>query len=231
MERRKWMGFISKASRAPNGYRQYTKKHVLQLKIVRCVFSYPFTSHQIRDRGSRIIKKVAEDNLIEGMQYANEYIECINKEIEKAESTVNLLHDWAQQTEQETASTTQSYTRREVASLLGTTIEAVRNWERNALIKTVRRGRNNEVLFQDKELQRMKIIYMLRQTGYSMSAIHRCMAVYDKGKNKDLVEALNVLEQEELLSAGDEWNNQLKKVKQGAEKIPLLIEEISHLAK
>ena len=222
-------GFISRASRGANGYRHYTEKHVLQLKIVRAVFAYPYTNQQIRRKGNNLVKKVAEEDLILGKEYANRYIVCINKEIEKAESTLKVLIDWAEQKQEEAVSVTSLYTRKEIASLLGTTSEAIRNWERNDLIKTQRRGKNNEVLFEDKNFKRLKIIYMLRQTGYSMSAIHRCLVQYDKGETEKLSLALNRLEQEELLSAGDAWNNQLKKVREGAEKIPLLIEQISQL--
>ncbi|PHV69765.1 transcriptional regulator [Sporanaerobium hydrogeniformans] len=228
------IGFISKAKRGPNGYRQYTEKHVLQMRLVRYIFAYPFTNHQIRDRGGKLIKKIAEGDLIAGRQETQAYIACINKEIDKAENTIHILQEWANDKgarvkKEKAKKEVQSYTRKEMANLLGTTVEAVRNWERNMLIKTELRGKNNEVLFQDTDLNRMKIIYMLRQTGYSISAIHRCLAMYDKGQDKNLVGVLNTLEQEGLLSAGDAWNEQLKKVKQDAEKIPLLIEEMGQL--
>lgn len=222
------IGFISKTERGENGYRQYTERHILQLEIVRQVFAYPYTNHQIREKGRTLIKEVVSGNLIIGKQYTYEYIECIDRELKKAESTAYLLSNWAMRN-QDVVYSTQLYTRKEMADLLGVTAEAVRNWERNGLIKTELRGEKNEVLFKEQDVDRMKIIYMLRQSGYSMSAIYRCLIMYDNGKVDGLVTALDELEQEELLSAGDCWVKQLKEVKKAAEKIPGIINRINQL--
>ncbi len=221
------IGFISKADRAANGYRQYTEKHILQLKIIRHIFAYPFTNHQIRVQGTKVIKTLAEGNLILGNQEAKAYIECIHKELEKAKSAARLLMNWAEQKKEEDIA--KNYTRKELAQLLEVTTETIRNWERNDLIKAYKRGANQEVLFQSEVLERAQIIYMLRQTGHSMSAIYRCMAMYDRGKVEGVQEVLDTLNQDELMSAGDCWMRQLKEIKLGAEKIPALIEAIKQL--
>ncbi|AAK81435.1 DNA-binding transcriptional MerR regulator [Clostridium acetobutylicum] len=222
------IGYISKASRKPNGYREFTDKHILQLTICRHILGYRYTNRHIRDTGKLIIICSAESKLIEGKQYAQDYIKIIQNEIEIAEKTAQLLHKWAElkRDTDNSDSIEKFYTRNEVACLLGVTSEAVRNWERNDLIKSDKRGYRNAVLFNNIDLDRIRIIYMLRQTGYSMSAIHRCLMVYDKGQTELVVAALNKTDERELLSVGDCWLSELKKLESAAEEIPLIFDKL-----
>ncbi|MBW6411189.1 MerR family transcriptional regulator [Clostridium weizhouense] len=222
------IGYISKAKRKLNGYREFTDKHVLQLKICRHILGYRYTNSHIRDIGKLIITSAAKGNLIEGKQYAHDYIKIIENEIALAEKTSQSLHKWAGLKHDigNSNNIEKLYTRKEVACLLGVTSEAVRNWERNDLIKSDKRGNKKEVLFNKIDLDRIRIIYMLRQTGYSMSAIHRCLMVYDKGQAELVIVALNKIDKQELLSAGDCWLSELRNLKVAAEKIPLIFDKL-----
>lgn len=219
------IGYISKSKRKPNGYREFTDKHVLQLTICRYILGYRYTNSRIRNIGKLIISSSAKGKLMEGKQYAYDYLKILQNEINIAEETSRLLHKWAELKDCRD-NIGKLYTRKEVASLLGVTSEAVRNWERNDLIKSNKRSDRNEVLFNNIDLNRIKIIYMLRQTGYSMSAIHRCLMVYDKGETELVVAALNKIDGEELLSAGDCWLRELKSLKVVAEKIPSIFDKL-----
>lgn len=222
------IGYISKARRKPNGYREFTDKHVLQLTICRHILGYRYTNCHIRDTGKLIIISAAEGKLIEGKQYAYDYIKIIQNEIDIAEKIAQLLHKWAglKHDISNSDNIEKLYTRKEVACLLGVTSEAIRNWERNDLIKSDKRGNKNAVLFNNIDLDRIQIIYMLRQTGYSMSAIHRCLMVYDKGQTELVVDALNKTNERELLSVGDCWLSELKNLEVAAEKIPLIFDKL-----
>nr|WP_264357521.1 MerR family transcriptional regulator [Dehalococcoides mccartyi] len=111
--------------------------------------------------------------------------------------------------------------------MLGTTAETVRNWERNGLILSNKYGDLNERVFDDSDMERLRIIYMLRQTSYSMSSIHRCLTMYDTGY-KDLgLTLLNKPEDEEgLLSAGDHWLNVLNNLEYDAVNILPFINQL-----
>lgn len=43
------LGFISKVKRNMNNYLIFEELHVLQIKVCRCIFSYPFTNRHIRN--------------------------------------------------------------------------------------------------------------------------------------------------------------------------------------
>lgn len=124
-----------------------------------------------------------------------------------------------------------TYTRKEVAHLLGVTPEALRNWDRNGLIDVPRIGVNNKRLYGNKEIERLRIIYMLRQAKFSVSAILQSLKQYDDGEENinEVISTLNSPECEEYqswLSVGDRWIIGLEHALQGAKRIWLLLEEI-----
>jgi hypothetical protein len=85
----------------------------------------------------------------------------LNEELNKAKSTVKILDLWSKNKNEKTNVNIYNYN--EASELIGTTKESIRNWERNKLIDIPRKGKNNERFFTDNEIQRLKIIYMLRQ--------------------------------------------------------------------
>ncbi|MDD3206715.1 MAG: MerR family transcriptional regulator [Lachnospiraceae bacterium] len=122
------------------------------------------------------------------------------------------------------------YNRKQVANLLGTSVETVRNWERNGLVLSNIYGEMNERLYDDLDMERLRIIYMLRQTGYSMSSIHRCFNMFDTGHKDEGLNLLNKPEDEEyLLSAGDQWLNALHNLENDAVNILPLIDQLKKI--
>ncbi|UWD48503.1 MerR family transcriptional regulator [Clostridioides difficile] len=220
------IGYISKAKRKANNYREFEEHHVLQLKICRYIFGYQFTNSLIRNTGNLVIKSAVSRDLTVGKQYSFDYIHVIQNEIKIAKETASTLHLWANLVPKVVNDIDKNYTRNDIANLLGTTKESVRNWERNDLIQSNKVGSKNERLFDDLDLERIRIVYMLRQTGYSISAIHRCLSAYDNGYKNLLLDKLNNPTQEELLSAGDCWLFELEKLENVAKKIPPIFEEL-----
>lgn len=223
------IGYIGKAIRKENNYREFTQKHVVQLKISRLVMAYPFTNQGIRNTGKAIIKAATEEKIEEARQLAKDYIDRIRLEIDMAKQTEAELKEWANGTEVPTKKKEEvRLTRKDIASWLHVTTEAVRNWERNELMHPRGRGANQEVYFLEEDKRRIRIIYMLRQCGYSMSAINKSMHLYDEGKAKEVTDALHADHVEELLSAGDNWITTLEQVLEAAMQIPDMIDQLEN---
>ncbi len=222
------IGFLSKAEREANGYRSFTKVQLYQLKICRCIFNQPFTNRKIRAAGNLIIKAAANKDLKACSIYSGQYISIIHKEIENAELTVQLLKDWAEAEDIGGEESSGLYSRKEAAHILGTTIEAVRNWERNGLIYSEKTGDLRERLFDEKDIKRLRVIYMLRQAGYSMTAIHSSLSMYDAGFKDRIVTSLNKPELE-LLSVGDNWLEALTSLERDASQIPEYITKLREI--
>ena len=217
-------GFISKTKRQPNNYRIFTDKHVLQMKICRYVYGVAFTNHHIRSAGNKLLKAVGDDKLILSRRYLKKYIYAIQNEIDIAERALNSFDDFVNC--EKILDDDKTYTRSEIAEMFDITKEAVRNWERNDLVSSRISEISGKIIFNSNEVNRIRIIYMLRQCGYSISAIHRCLLIYDKGDSKLSKEALINTAENEILSAGDRWIIELNKVMKSAVKIEKIIDEL-----
>ncbi len=201
---------------------------LLQIKICRLIFGRPYSNRQIRQLGYNVIKAAGKCEIGQCRLLAVEYINTIRKEINKAQITSDIFSQWMNR---ETISvSTNQYNRRQAANLLGTSVETIRNWERNGLVLSNTYGELNERLFDDSDMERLRIIYMLRQTGYSMYSIHRCLTMFDNGYKDMGLTLLNKPEDEEyLLSAGDHWLNVLNDLEYDAANILPLIDQLEKI--
>nr|WP_243167756.1 MerR family transcriptional regulator [Anaerocolumna cellulosilytica] len=165
-----------------------------------------------------------------GKQYASDYIQTIKQEIDLAEKAAEVLQKWALSKRIiENPEQPINFSRKEIADLFGITGETVRNWERNGLISSDALGINNEKLYNNKDLERLRIVYMLRQAGYSISAIHHSISTYNSGQSNMVLTALNNPEYDELISVGDHWLHALWKLMDAAQKIPSIFNELETL--
>lgn len=213
--------YISLAERSANNYREFSELHILQVEICRCIFGYPFTNQRIRNAGNEVMWASAKKQWDLGKQCAHKYIQVIRQEHDLAQETAQILQNWANAQKEKIILDEQKYfSRKEVAELLGVTVEAVRNWERNSLIFPSSSGMNNEKLYNDKSMERIRVVYMLRQAGYSIAAIHNSISMYDIGQINMILPALNMPKQDDLISVGDRWLSELSELVDAAEKIP-----------
>lgn len=222
------MCFIQKADRKANGYRIFSDIQLLQIKICRLIFGHPYSNRQIRQLGYKVIEAAAKCEIVQCRLFAVEYIDTIREEINKAQIASDILSQWMNRGT--ISASKNQYNRKQAANLLGTSVETVRNWERNGLVLSNLYGELNERLFDDSDMERLRIIYMLRQTGYSMSSIHRCLTMFDTGHRDEGLILLNKPEDEGyLLSAGDQWLNVLHNLENDAVSILPLIDQLEKI--
>jgi DNA-binding transcriptional MerR regulator len=218
------IGFISPAPRASNGYRLYGEKHLYQIRICRCIFDHAWLGKELRRASLLIIKSMLIWDLQDADRHTQHYLALIHKEMSAAKQTARILYKWAQGCKP--TDTGKAYSRSQIAEMIGTTEEAVRNWERNALIRVPRIGPNRTRIYGEAELERLRVIRMLRQSGYSMSAIHSSLRQYDAGHSLGIIEALSTHETAEGTSwiwVGDRWLESLEAARRGAETIVSLL--------
>lgn len=225
------LGYISPAQRKNNNYRSFTKLHVLQVKICRCIYGYPFFNKRIRDTGNKIMWASGKRQWDKGEYYTKEYIELIKHEIEIANNTAAMLKVWTiKKFNNQNFLDENSFSRRQVAELFRITVETVRNWERNDLIHSDDTGKFGEKLYSQAMFKRIQVIYMLRQAGYSVVAIHNSLKTLDTGDLDMIITALDTPPTEnDIISVGDRWIYELKKLYNAAQNIPIIFEQISLL--
>lgn len=220
-------GLIAAAERGKNGYRRFTLRHLYQIRICRCILGTVWTGRVIRASAMKVLEAVRDWDIDRAMTNARNHIALVEKEYAAALETIAILKQWADG--QPLPETGKLYTRKETAALIGVTPEILRNWERNGLLATLRSGANRTRIYRDADIARLRIIYMLRQTNYSISAIHRSLTLRDRGNTNGAIFALNKPEPDEEIpytSAGDHWLEALSATADLARKMIVILEEL-----
>lgn len=218
------VGLILPAPRAENGYRLFDRRHLYQVMILRCIFLDEWPGENIRKASIKIIDAMKLWELKTARMYTEEYMQIIEIEFGKAEKAVEILKKWADHMMVEESG--ESYSRVEASTIIGTTPEALRNWERNELIDVPRVGKNQRRIYGKKEIKRLRVIYMLRQAKYSMSAIHKSLKKFDAGCKEEALDALHNLNEEDIVWTGDHLLYTLRKTADKAEEILKILDNI-----
>ncbi len=225
------IGFISTAPRSSSGYRLFDDRHLYQIKICRCIYDCGWLGREIRAASLSIIRAMREWDIPRAIEATQIYRDKINSEYQTARKTAQILQRWANR--KTSRLSRNKYSHKQAAILLGVTPEVLRNWERNKLIQIPRTGKNQTRVYSDREIERLRIIYMLRQSKYSISAIYASLNQYDRGITQGMVEALNAPgnpEDRSWVWVGDCWLKALKNNIKGALKVQALLEEIKNIS-
>lgn len=220
------IGLISPVERSDNGYRQFTYRHLAQLRVCRLIFGTPYTNRTLRNTAFSVAAALKSWDVEMALTNAEAYQHLLEKEYASALETASLLKNWTERGRM--PGTGEVYSHKEAASLLGVTPEVLRNWERNGLI-TVPRQPDQSRVYGDEEIARLRIIYMLRQNHYSISAIQRSMLIFDSGNSAGAVLALNQPAADlelEFVNAGDHWLDTLASLTISAAAIKQIVVEI-----
>ncbi|MBI5031349.1 MAG: MerR family transcriptional regulator [Chloroflexi bacterium] len=197
-------GFISPVPRSPSGYRLFSPIHLAQIQIARTALHGPWPGQNIRRSALALTRKTATGDFDAALKLAKQHLVIVKQERAEAETAARVLERWA------SGKTAKKKHRPlkigEAAKLLHATIDAIRNWERNGLISVPRDEHSGYRLYGTAEINRLRVIQMLRQAGYSPMAILRMLLQLDQGKKKNLRLALDTPRpDEDAYTASDRW--------------------------
>jgi len=218
-------GFLPKAKRSPAGYRRFTPYHLDQLRLVRLIFDGGWPGKPIRKTGLAIIEHSVDYDLEAALELAHEMVNQVQDERAQAEAAAKFLELWADGLTPEP----ERHPLRigDTARLLGTTIDSIRNWERNGLLEVPRDPQNGYRLYGSEEIGRLRIIRMLLRAGYSMMAILRMMVVFDEGQTEDLRTTLDTPRpDDDVYMVNDRWLSALAEFESRAKQVVTLLEEM-----
>ncbi len=211
---------ISKPIRKDNGYRVFTDIHIDQFKLARTAFQIEVLQNGLRKKIIEIVKKSALRHFDDAIRLINDYILSIQNEIENANESVNIVNRLLQGTITEKTSTLK---RKEVSDNLGITMDTLRNWEMNGLLK-VKRKENGYRVYTEEDIQKLKIIRSLKCANYSLSAILRMLNELSKNKNANIHQILDSPdENEDVISVCDKLIASLNSAKENAEIIECML--------
>ncbi len=220
-------GFLPPIPRGPSGYREFTKIHLDQMRLARMALRGPWPGKEVRKSAFVLVRRAASGDLGGALEQAYRHRALVQAERAQAEAAAELLERWSQGVA--TDATSESLRIGEAARLLGLTTEAMRNWERNGLIKVPRNPRNGYRLYGATEIGRLRVIRMLRQAGYSVMAILRMLLHLDRGGSGDLRQVLDTPRpDEDIYSAADQWLSTLAEHEQRATDLIAQLGEMMH---
>ncbi len=217
-------GFLPPVTRSPKGYRRFTVAHLDQLRLARVVMHGGWPGKNIRQAGLALVRKSASGDLGGALEMAHQLVALIQAERAQAEAAAAFLERWASGAPAEAAG--RELRIGDAARLLNTTIDSLRNWERNGLIVVPRDPHNGYRLYGAPEIGRLRVIRMLMRSGYSAMAVLRMLLQFDRGQTENLRQALDTPRpDEDVLSANDRWLSTLTDVEQRAVQAIRLLEE------
>ena len=190
------LGFIEHVKRSEGGYREFNQRHIVQIKICRLVFKQ-FISHEVRRASYRIIKSAVAWDVVQCRLDIEDYIGLLKNEIEKTNQVLDILQNWDKHPQNQTA----SYTAQQAAEKVGITKGTVRNWQRNGLVKSF--AKYEKRLYTENDIQRMKIIYMLRKIGYSLNILLSFFTAFDQDSKNAMQILIDPEQNEDINEAAD----------------------------
>jgi DNA-binding transcriptional MerR regulator len=195
------------------------------MRLARTALQGPWPGREIKDSALKLVYLAARDDLGGALEEAYHYQSLVQAERAHAEGAVQLLERWAQGTA--TDATEEPLRIGQTAALLGVTVDMLRNWERNGLIKVPRNPHNSYRLYGATEIGRLRVIRMLSRAKYSQMAILRMLLSHDRGQTQTLRQTLDTPRpDEDVLHAGDRWLSTLSGLENRAAIIISLLERM-----
>lgn len=218
-------GLIPPAPRSPTGYRLFSELHLDGMRLARIALEGEWPGKNIRRSLLALVKCCASGNRVETLELARRHLALVKAEQDQAEAAIEYLEGWRRgQAVNPDADPLQI---QEVSRLLNISRDALRNWDRNGLLKVPRDPRNRYRLYTGVEIGRLRVIRLLRQSGYSMLAILRSLHALDRGQAVDLRQLIDTpTPGEDVYSAADRWITALTREESRAKELIRLLEEM-----
>lgn len=160
-------GLIPQAERKPNGYRIFTDFHIEQLKLIRIAFKIEVLQNGLRKKIVETVKVSASRDFDKALCFAEEYRKQIQREQRNAEEAIRIAK---QIISGKSVEDSICLKRKQASDYLDISMDTLRNWERNGLLK-VKRKQNGYRFYTSDDIERLKMIRSLRCANYSLEAI------------------------------------------------------------
>jgi len=202
-----------------------------QMRLARIALRRGFVEGGIRKRAISIIKTAAKDNFKLALKEAYDYLAHIRNERGKADEAMIVLQEWMNK-KNEPSATDVFLGRGDTSKLLDISIDALRNWERNGLLNVPRNRKNGYRVYGQKEVDRVKVIRILRMANYSMMAILRMLKAIDTdSREPDIYKIVSTPQpDEDMVYATDRWILTLKEIEKDANELIVQIKRMLNKA-
>lgn len=162
-------GFISRPRRLGNNYRVFTEAHLYQMKLARMALPgpYPISGKIVQ----QLVREFAAGHIYVSLALAREYLAGVETEMRRALNARAILDEWFAKRSGDQKEVLLKG-RKATARHVGITENALRTWERNGLFSIVRDDLG-VLCFSVWDIEKIEVIRLLRNCGYSISSLRR----------------------------------------------------------
>lgn len=212
-------GLLPPIPRTPKGYRQYSRAHLEQMRLARIALPGPFPGGG--QQVYALVKEAAKGRFREAIRLAGLHAVAVAREQASSLKAYRELVAWATGRARRGSLGGLPLFRREAARRLGCTVDALRSWERNGLLR-VERDAHGYCRYGADAIHRARVVRSLRKAGYSAMAILRMFREYERGNVRGLKRALNTpAAGADVVYVSDRWLSTLQEHRRRARRILL----------
>ena len=218
------MGLMPKIDRKENGYRIFTKRHILQVELIKAGFQSEILASSLRKQVLEIIKVVANEEYELAEVLIKTYQENLEQEERHAKEAI-VITEQLLKTDIRAEDTVLFNNRQAAADYLGITKNVLREWERSGLLNVARDVRGYH-LYRLQDIQRAKIIRTLRSAHYSMMAVLRMLNAIQCDEKIDIMSVIDTPMEEDIVYVTDRFITALGQAKNDVKKMKAILQEI-----
>lgn len=219
--------FITQPERRANGYRVFTKEHLLQVQVIRLALQVEIIQSNLRKEVIAVILTMAARKYIEAIALSQERLKHIERDQQAAEQAIETVNDLM--TGKKRPNDGVLLTRSAAAESLSTTIDSLRNWEMNGLF-SAKRKRNGYRVYTSEDIERLRVIKVLRDANYSIAAIHRLFSQLKVDPGISIRDTLDTpTADEDILSVCDELLTSLALAKANSYQMIEVLHELESM--
>lgn len=160
-------GFISAVPRRANGYRVYSRRHVLEALLAVTALRVNFQEWQGRRLMREMIRAAVARDFPRAQAALDRHVAMLAEAKGKLDQAKIILERWCSG---ERGPEREIVGRWRAAKAIGTAPDTLRDWERSGLITPGRQG-NGRRCYHGRDLDRLLVIKVLREGGYSLMGI------------------------------------------------------------
>ena len=214
------LALIPQAQRKANSYRVFTDFHIDQFRLARAAFQIEVLQKGLRKKIIAAVKASAKSDFDTALNLTEEYLAGVQTEQKNATEAVKIVE---QILSGDAADNGISMKRKEVSERLGITMDTLRNWEMNGLLR-VKRKENGYRVYSGDDIRRLKIIRSLKCANYSLEAILRMLNALSSGHPVNIQQVLNTPNaNDEIISVCDTLIISLKAAECNAQKMIMML--------
>lgn len=135
------VGFITKPHYKKNGYREFTELQIDQMKLGRVALKSELVQNGLRKKEVQIVKLSAQKKWQEAINETENYIEMLKQEKFNTQEAIKITKEIL--SNENPIEEPIEFTRKQAAEYLNLTVDKIRNWELNGLIK-INRHKNKQ---------------------------------------------------------------------------------------